>query len=130
MSGTPCARRHSNPPNCHLPEGTFRSIGGCRLLAQSGHPKRAHERPLSGVKRTSQFKSVTSAFDPKRTSITAICGNAQLCAVDVVALLSPRALRYIFMWSIFMCFIGVGEASAGQSSRYRTSNTTAAYTKV
>ena len=39
-------------------------------------------------------------------------------------------LRYIFMWSIFMCFIGVGEASAGQSSRYRTSNTTAAYTKV
>jgi hypothetical protein len=98
--------------------------------AQSGHPDRVGECPLSAVKRTSKFKSVTSAFDPKRTSITAICGNAQLCAVDVVALLSPRALRYIFMWSIFMCFIGVGEASAGQSSRYRTSNTTAAYTKV
>jgi hypothetical protein len=85
---------------------------------------------LTGVKQTSGGHASMSANDPKRTSLTAICGNAQLCAVDVVALLSPRALRYIFMWSIFMCFIGVGEASAGQSSRYRTSNTTAAYTKV
>ena len=108
----------------------FRRNSQCLLLAQSGHSRALHQCPLSGVKRTSKFESVTSAFDPMRTSITAICGNAQLCAVDVVALLSPRALRYIFMWSIFMCFIGVGEASAGQSSRYRTSNTTAAYTKV
>ena len=39
----------------------------CLFVAQSGHPKRAHECPLSGVKRTSKFRSVTSAFDPKRT---------------------------------------------------------------
>jgi hypothetical protein len=38
------------------------------LLAQSRHPDRVGECPLSGVKRTSKFKSVTSAFDPKRTS--------------------------------------------------------------
>jgi hypothetical protein len=37
------------------------------LLAQSRHPDRVGECPLSGVKRTSKFKSVTSAFDPKRT---------------------------------------------------------------
>jgi hypothetical protein len=38
------------------------------VLARSEHPKCATECPLSGVKRTSKFKSVTSAFDPKRTS--------------------------------------------------------------
>jgi hypothetical protein len=32
------------------------------LLAQSRHPDRVGECPLSGVKRTSKFKSVTSAF--------------------------------------------------------------------
>jgi hypothetical protein len=36
--------------------------------AQSRHPDRVGECPLSGVKRTSKLKSVTSAFDPKRTS--------------------------------------------------------------
>jgi hypothetical protein len=36
-------------------------------LAQSRHPDRVGECPLLGVKRTSKFKSVTSAFDPKRT---------------------------------------------------------------
>jgi hypothetical protein len=36
-------------------------------MAQSGHGNCAGECPLSGVKRTSKFKSVTSAFDPKRT---------------------------------------------------------------
>jgi hypothetical protein len=40
---------------------------GCLLMAQSGHPDRVGECPLSGAKRTSKFKSVTSAFDPKRT---------------------------------------------------------------
>ncbi|MFZ0146951.1 MAG: hypothetical protein WAM72_01155, partial [Xanthobacteraceae bacterium] len=35
----------------------------CRLLAQSRHPDRVGECPLLGVKRTSKFKSVTSAFD-------------------------------------------------------------------
>jgi len=34
----------------------------------SGRRDRAEECPLSGVKRTSKFKSATSAFDPKRTS--------------------------------------------------------------
>jgi len=33
----------------------------CRLLAQSGHPDRVGECPLSGAKRTSKFKSVTQA---------------------------------------------------------------------
>ena len=37
------------------------------LLAQSGHQMTTSECPLSGVKRTSKFKSVTSAFDPKQT---------------------------------------------------------------
>jgi hypothetical protein len=36
-------------------------------MAQSGHLDCAEECPLSGVKQTSKFKSVTSAFDPKRT---------------------------------------------------------------
>jgi hypothetical protein len=36
--------------------------------AQSGHPSRATECPLSGVKQTSQIPGVMSAFDPKRTS--------------------------------------------------------------
>ena len=36
-------------------------------MAQSRHPDRVGECPLSGVKRTSKFKSVMSAFDPKRT---------------------------------------------------------------
>jgi hypothetical protein len=38
------------------------------LVAQSGHDNQAQRCPLSGVKRTSKFKSVTSASDPKRTS--------------------------------------------------------------
>ena len=36
-------------------------------MAQSGHLDCAEGCPLLGVKRTSKFKSVTSAFDPKRT---------------------------------------------------------------
>jgi hypothetical protein len=38
-------------------------IPECLLLAQSGHSKSASRCPLSGGKRTSKFKSVTSAFD-------------------------------------------------------------------
>ena len=41
----------------------------CPLMARSRHPDRVGECPLSGVKRTSKFKSVTSAFDPLRTSL-------------------------------------------------------------
>jgi hypothetical protein len=37
------------------------------VMAQSGHADRVQRCPLMGVKRTSKFKSVTSAFDPKRT---------------------------------------------------------------
>jgi hypothetical protein len=37
-------------------------------MALSGHRDSVEECPLSGVKRTSKFESVTSAFDPKRTS--------------------------------------------------------------
>ena len=36
-------------------------------MALSGCAGRRKPRQLSGVKRTSKFKSVTSAFDPKRT---------------------------------------------------------------
>ena len=38
------------------------------LLAQSGHHDRVEPCPLLGVKRTSRFHVVMSAFDPKRTS--------------------------------------------------------------
>ena len=34
-------------------------------MAQSRHPDRVGECPLSGAKRTSKLKSVTSAFGPK-----------------------------------------------------------------
>jgi hypothetical protein len=43
-------------------------------LAQSRHSECRIGCPLSGVKQTLKFKSVTSAFDPKRTS--ALCGTA------------------------------------------------------
>jgi quercetin dioxygenase-like cupin family protein len=55
------------------------SVGQCRLplMAQSRHPDRVGECPLSGVKRTSKFKSVTSAIDPLRKSSIQICCSAQ-----------------------------------------------------
>jgi hypothetical protein len=37
--------------------------------AQSGHHDRAEPCPLLGVKRTSRFQGIMSAFDPKRTSV-------------------------------------------------------------
>ena len=40
----------------------------CPLLALSGHTDCAQQCPLLGVKRTSRFQSLMSAFDPKRTS--------------------------------------------------------------
>jgi hypothetical protein len=42
----------------------------CRspLLAQSRHPSCVRQCPLSGVKRTSRFQGVMSAFDPPATS--------------------------------------------------------------
>jgi hypothetical protein len=36
-------------------------------MAQSGHAWRFNECPLLGVKQTSRFQGVMSAFDPKRT---------------------------------------------------------------
>jgi len=39
-----------------------------QLLALSGHPSRAQQCPLLGVKRTSTSANPMSAFDPKRTS--------------------------------------------------------------
>jgi len=39
--------------------------GACPLLAQSGHPRRAQQCPLSGVKRTLAGLSGMSASDPK-----------------------------------------------------------------
>ena len=52
-------------------------MGLCPLLALSGHPSWADECPLSGVKRTSKFKSVTSAFDPSATWAILFCCDAQ-----------------------------------------------------
>jgi hypothetical protein len=48
------------------------------LVAQSRHLDRADECPLSGVKRTSKFKSVTSAFDPFETWATKDFRGAKL----------------------------------------------------
>ena len=39
----------------------------CLLVAQSGHDELLSQCPLLGVKRTSKFAGVMSAFDPKRT---------------------------------------------------------------
>jgi hypothetical protein len=47
------------------------------LMAQSRHPYRVGECPLSGVKRTSKFKSVTSAFDPNETYVPQNCCYAR-----------------------------------------------------
>src|SRR5262249_47260562 len=38
------------------------------LLAQSGHPRRALQCPLSGVKRTWRLHCEMSAYDPKGTT--------------------------------------------------------------
>jgi hypothetical protein len=46
----------------------IRRTAECHLLAQSRHPDRVGECPLSGEKRTSKFKSVTSVYGPKRSS--------------------------------------------------------------
>jgi hypothetical protein len=54
----------------------------CPLLALSGYWDGGEECPLSGVKRTSKFKSVTSAFDPKRTFATHF-RSADLTRYDV-----------------------------------------------
>jgi hypothetical protein len=42
-------------------------------MAQSGHPGRARQCLLSGVKRTSQFQTAMSAFDPIRTCRSLLC---------------------------------------------------------
>jgi hypothetical protein len=46
-------------------------------MAQSGHLDCVEGCPFSEVKRTSKFKSVTSAFDPKRTWRRAASGRLQ-----------------------------------------------------
>jgi hypothetical protein len=55
----------------------------CPLLAQSRHPDRVGECPLSGVKRTSKFKSVTSAFDPYETCRVITCGDINAVIVSL-----------------------------------------------
>src|SRR5262249_24102053 len=61
------------PENVELIEG----VAECPLLALSGHHDPADPCPLSGVKRTSAEGVPMSAFDPKRTSATRICRDAQ-----------------------------------------------------
>ena len=41
-------------------------------MAQSGHPSRGQQCPLSRVKRTSHLIDAMSAFDPNRTSADAV----------------------------------------------------------
>jgi hypothetical protein len=54
--------------------GDLGSYGGgtMRGAPQSGHPKLTDQCPLSGVKRTSRFQRLMSAFDPNRTLVIAI----------------------------------------------------------
>jgi hypothetical protein len=52
----------TNAPHAFLLQCT------CLQLALSKHQNALSRCPLSGVKRTSKFKRVMSAFDPKRTS--------------------------------------------------------------
>ena len=59
-----CREGAAHPELKPLAAGLAAECCTCRLLAQSRHPDRVGECPLSGVKRTSKFKSVTSAFDP------------------------------------------------------------------
>ena len=47
-------------------------------MALSGHSDCGNECPLLEVKRTSKFKSVTSAFDPNRTFARALSGCLEL----------------------------------------------------
>jgi hypothetical protein len=51
------------------------------LMAQSRDRDGAGECPLSGAKRTSKFKSVTSAFDPIRTALIAVDQTRPLSVV-------------------------------------------------
>ena len=66
-------------------------------MAQSRHPDRVGECLLSGVKRTSKFKSVTSAFDPQRTSTCARlrepseCGSVVRASGDIMLLIASIA---------------------------------------
>jgi hypothetical protein len=62
------AKLERRPQNIAGVSNLFAGIAECLLMAQSGHPDRVGECPLSGAKRTPKFKSVTSAFDPLRKS--------------------------------------------------------------
>jgi hypothetical protein len=60
--------KHITQSMAEMVEPRLTDIGDavrCLLMAQSGHPSRATECPLLGVKQTSQFEGVMSAFDPK-----------------------------------------------------------------
>ena len=51
-------------------------MGGCPLLALSGHSEASHQCPLSGVKRTLFERASMSANDPKRTSNSITLGQS------------------------------------------------------
>ncbi|HEV2714169.1 MAG TPA: hypothetical protein VGU64_02815, partial [Terriglobales bacterium] len=59
--------------------------------AQSRHPDRVGECPLSGVKRTSQYNRAMSGFDPKRTwrLMARMSANEPICDMG-----DPNLLRY------------------------------------
>jgi putative tryptophan/tyrosine transport system substrate-binding protein len=62
------------------------------LLAQSGHPILFPQCPLLGVKRTSQFDRVMSAFDPKRTFVCHF-QDAVLTRYDAASRARGKAMR-------------------------------------
>jgi hypothetical protein len=79
----------------------FRKQWRFPFMALIGHRDGVEECPLLGVKRTSKFESVTSAFDPKRTLGTVILRTPErvcvgLTTVVLVVTISAR-LRFNFV---------------------------------
>jgi hypothetical protein len=67
-----------------LRERSGAAVNVC-LWAQSRHPDRAGECPLSGAKRTSKFKSVTSAFTAGGRNLQSTGTGARLRAAPLAA---------------------------------------------
>jgi hypothetical protein len=62
-------------------------------LAQSGHSNRSRECPLSGVKRTSEFKGIMSANNPKRTSTAVKSARKSAGTADMFGICRHLAVR-------------------------------------
>jgi hypothetical protein len=69
------------------------------VMAQSGHPATAVWSPLLG-ERTSKFKSVTSACDPKRTLAGVLCCSAKRVSALSKHLLEPVRCSLLGSWRV------------------------------